>query len=75
MKMTLLALAAAVGLAVATPSLAVAHTGDHGKTALVKKPKLALPPKKMKMLAKLNCAKPIVVKGVKQCPVKGNAPK
>jgi hypothetical protein len=74
MKTNLIAAVAAIGLAIAAPSLALAHTGDQGKTALVKKPKLAQP-KKVKLLAKLNCAKPIVVKGVKQCPVKGAAPK
>jgi hypothetical protein len=71
---TFLALAAVAGLGFATPSLALAHTGDQAKPSLVKKPKL-VKPKKM-VLAKLQCPKPIVVKGVKQCPpAKGAAPK
>jgi hypothetical protein len=74
MKTSLLALAAAISLAIAAPSLALAHTADHAKTAPVKKVKL-VQPKKMKQLAKLNCEKPIIVKGVKQCPVKGAATK
>ena len=75
MKTNLLALAAAIGLAIAATSLVAAHTGDQGKTALVRKP-MIVKHKKVKMLAKLNCAKPIVVKGVKQCPpLKGATPK
>lgn len=79
MKTHILALAAAIGLAVAAPSLALAHTGDDGKTAQVKKPKIVkhkiVKHKKMRMVAKLNCAKPVVVKGVKQCPAKDGTPK
>lgn len=85
MKTKLLALAAAIGLAIAAPSLAVAKPTDQGKIALVKKHKVVkhklvkhkvLKHKKLKLHAKLNCAKPIVVKGVKQCPpTKGAAPK
>lgn len=74
MKTNLLALAAAIGIAIAAPSFALANTGNHAKTALVKKPKL-VKHKKLKLVAKLNCAKPVIVKGVKQCPVKGAAPK
>lgn len=74
MKTTLLALAAAVGLAVAAPSFALAHTGDQPKAPLVKKQKLVKHKKMMKVHAKLRCPKPIVVKGVKQCPT-GNVPK
>ena len=80
MKTNLLALAAAIGLAIAAPSLAVAKPADQGKTALVKKHKVVkhkvVKHKKLKLHAKLNCAKPIVVKGVKQCPpAKGATPK
>lgn len=76
MKTNLLALAAAIGLAIAAPSLAAAHTGDQGKTALVNKPKI-VKHKKVKLVAKLRCAKPVMVKGVKQCPpaAKGSTPK
>ena len=73
MKTKLLALAATIGLAIAAPSLAVAHTGDQANTPPVKK---LVKPKKVKLLARLHCAKPIIVKGVKQCPpVKGATPK
>ena len=74
MKTNILALAAAIGIAIAAPSFALAHTGDHGKTALVKKP-MVVKHKKLKLVAKLNCAKPVIVKGVKQCPVKSAGPK
>jgi len=71
MKTSLLALAAAVGLAIAAPSFAA--TGNQPTPTVVKKPPVV---KKGKLLAKLLCPKPIIVKGVKQCPpVKGTQPK
>lgn len=82
MKTKLLALAAAIGLAIAAPSLAVAKPVDQGKNVLVKKHKVVKHKLvkhkkiKLKLHAKLNCAKPVIVKGVKQCPpVKGATPK
>ncbi len=71
MKTKLFAIAAIVGLAIAAPSLAVAHTGV--KSPPVKK-QLVVKPGKLKLTAKLACAKPIVVKGVKQCPAEKGAP-
>jgi hypothetical protein len=71
MKTKLLALAATIGLAIAAPSFAA--TSDQPTTPPVKK---LVKPKKVKLVARLHCAKPIVVKGVKQCPpVKGATPK
>ncbi len=80
MKLRLLALAAVIGLAVAAPGLATAATGNHAKTAMVKKPKVVkhkvVKHKKLRIAAKLNCAKPVIVKGVKQCtPNKDATPK
>lgn len=80
MKLRLLALAAVIGLAVAAPSLATAATGNPAKTALVKKPKVVkhkvVKHKKVRVAAKLNCANPVIVKGVKQCaPNKDATPK
>ncbi len=80
MKTKLLALAAAIGLAIAAPSLAIAKPADQGKIALVKKHKVVkhklVKHKKLRLHAKLNCEKPVVVKGVKQCPpAKGTLPK
>jgi hypothetical protein len=73
MKTKLLALAATIGLAIAAPSFAVAATGDQPNTPPVRK---LVKPKKGKVIAKLQCAKPIIVKGVKHCPpVKGATPK
>ncbi len=70
MKTHLLAVAAAVGLAIAAPSFAFAKTTDQGKTTtLVNKQKLVLH-KRLRAPLKLNCEKPVVVKGVKQCPQK-----
>ncbi len=78
MKKSLLALAAAIGLAIAAPSFALAHTGDQtGTTEVksVKKVKKVVKGKKIK-LAKLKCAKPVKINGVKRCPVmKGGMPK
>ncbi len=70
MKTSILAVAAAVGLAIAAPSFAVAKTTDQGKTTtLVKRHKLVLH-KRLRAPLKLNCEKPVVVKGIKQCPPK-----
>lgn len=75
MKTTLLAVAAIVGIAIAAPSFA--HTGDQAnagaKTAPVKK-HLVVKPGKLKLTAKLACPKPIIVKGLKQCPPVKGAP-
>ncbi|MFO0988968.1 MAG: hypothetical protein U1F37_16675 [Alphaproteobacteria bacterium] len=80
MKTKLIALAAAIGLAIVALSLAVAKPTDQGKIALVKKHKVVkhklVKHKKLKLHARLNCEKPVVVKGVKQCPpAKGAVPK
>jgi hypothetical protein len=75
MKTKLLAIVAVIGFAIAAPSFA--HTGTHKntgvKTAPVKKQLVVKPGAKLKLTAKLACAKPIMVKGVKRCPspVKG----
>lgn len=69
MKTKLFAFVAVVGFAIAAPSFA--HTGNTPsgiKTAPVKK--LVVKPKKLQLHAKLTCAKPVIVKGVKQCPLK-----
>jgi hypothetical protein len=69
MKTKLLAIAAVVGLAITAP--AFAHTG--AKTPPVKK-QLVAKPGKLPLTAKLTCPKPIMVKGVKQCPPVKGAP-
>jgi hypothetical protein len=73
---TILAIAAVVGFAIAAPSLALAHGGEKHtgvKTPPVKK-QLVVKPGKLRLTAKLACAKPIIVKGVKQCPTEKGAP-
>ena len=63
MKLTLLAIAASVGLAIAAPSFAVAATGQAPKTAV--KPPVK---KHVRKHLRLQCAKPVIVKGKPQCP-------
>jgi hypothetical protein len=72
MKTKLLAFVAVVGFAFAAPSFA--HTGQTPagiKTPPVKK--LVVKPKKLQLVAKLACPKPVLVKGVKQCPPQKDA--
>ena len=76
MKTKLLAIAAVVSFAIAAPSLALAHGGEKHtgvKTPPVKK-QLVVKPGKLALTAKLTCPKPIMVKGVKQCPPVKGAP-
>jgi hypothetical protein len=79
MKLSVLAIAAAVGLALAAPSAAYAHSGHaHTPKAAAKKPagkkvvKKVVAPKNIK--GKLNCAKPVMVKGKPQCPTGDKTP-
>lgn len=68
MKTKLFAFVAVVGFALAAPSFAhTGHTPAGVKTPSVKK-HVVVKPKKLQLVAKLACAKPIIVKGVKQCP-------
>jgi hypothetical protein len=71
MKTTLLALTAAIGLAIAAPSFAATSPGDQTNETTAKKVKV-VKHKKVR-LARLHCAKPVLVHGVKRCPVKSAA--
>lgn len=72
MKTTLLALAAAIGIAIAAPSFAATSPGDQTNETTAKKVVKVVKHKKVR-LARLHCAKPVLVHGVKRCPVKSAA--
>ncbi|HEY7611243.1 MAG TPA: hypothetical protein VIF14_18600 [Alphaproteobacteria bacterium] len=72
MKTTVFALAAAIGLAIAAPSFAATSSGDQTNETLAKKVKV-VKHKKVK-LAKFQCRKPVLLRGVKRCPAKGVSP-
>jgi hypothetical protein len=69
MKLAILAIAATVGLAVAAPTFAATAPGGTPKTTVK-------PPVKKKLALRMQCAKPVMIKGKLQCPPsRGASPK